>query len=1023
MADQNRFGRYCRVVRQVLRWLTVGIAALAFLLFVMRLRDTKTTPVHSKVTAPSVPDAGVTRDGELLLTIIERESKAPNEKSDAATPSPEKPIANAKVRVFWQKDREYFDAGQAKTDKGGKATLRSLPRGVLWVLAEADGYARSSSQLIIEGEKRELSLALEAAHSLDVTVTDEQSQPLKQATVLVTGHDPLPFGALTGADAVARFQRLGRAPWTVKASAPGYESVTRAGVSGPISIVLRRLGTLIVRVERAAGGPAVGAQVMVAGTTLWPARSVLTDKHGSVLIRGLLAGSFDLRATLGDEVSRTELGIELKRGDEREVVLRLEPGRFANVHVTDGEEDSAPPVPDAAVVIAESGLSSFPLQGRTGSDGRVRMGPMARGPATASASAKDFVGGSTVAVPERAEAELRIALVRGATLIGRVVDIHDHVIAGATVEIVGTDEVGLPVAETPALRALRSAHFNWSLTHGSTLLAAGELGVMQGPIPAIPGAASELGNLGFSGAEALVGGGTTPNSGLAGAAISSDLDPWVSRSDGTFRAHPVTPGRMRAIVRHPEYVEGISDVVTLTPGGVAEVKVVLHEGGRLEGRVVDDRDFPVGGARVDLAAVKGTTVRTTVTADDGSFAFAAVPLEVTLTVERPSADSQRAAVRRSLTLHEDKRETVVIVLPAEREAVQFKVTDEHDNALENAEVQVTSLAPEIPLKRTNFTNAEGLLSVPDARGLSLRVRCDLPGFVPASRTVDAASEMIRVVLKRGVVVTGRITSVRGRRNLQGAIVTVISEGQRRVALTNDEGQYTIRDVAPGAVHLHVEHDDFAAVDRDSVVKTTGRTDRAFELEDIDLAEPGEVSGLVLDRNGNPVGGARVATYPVPAYLAAGTLPTTMVVTRHDGRFTLKSVPAGTLTLHAYAPSVGRGSSTPVEVIAGRETRDATIRLTSNSGDDVPTGQTANVAITLAEQSGAITVASVAPGSEAERAGIIAGDALVAVEGIRPESLGDARSRLAGSDGSDVLLEFLRGGSPFRLRLAREPVRR
>jgi len=179
LADLDPFGRYGPVVRQVLRWLTVGIAALAFLLFVARLRDTKSSSVRPKVTAPSVPDAGITRDGELSLTLVEREPNAPNDKGDAGATVPDKPIANARVHVFWQQDREYFDAGSARSDGKGKAVLRSLPRGVLWVLAEGDGYARTSSQLVIEGEKRELTLALEPAHSLEVSVTDEQSQPLK----------------------------------------------------------------------------------------------------------------------------------------------------------------------------------------------------------------------------------------------------------------------------------------------------------------------------------------------------------------------------------------------------------------------------------------------------------------------------------------------------------------------------------------------------------------------------------------------------------------------------------------------------------------------------------------------------------------------------------------------------------------------------------------------------------------------------------------------------------------------------
>jgi hypothetical protein len=998
---------------------------LTFLVFVLRLQDTRITALRPRVSVPTVPDSGVTRDSELSVTVVERGSETTVDSRDAGPVNDAKRIADAQIRAFWQQGREYFAAGQVSTNVAGEATLRLLPRGVLWILVEARGHARSSSQLVLDGEKRSLTLSLEPAHSLEVTVADEQNQPLNQATVLVTGHDPLPFGALTGADAVARFLRLGKPPWTVKVSAPGYESVTKAGVTSPLSIVLRRLGALIVRVERASGGPAVNASVMIAGSSLWPARSVRTDAHGSALIRGLLAGSFDLRATLDTEVSRTELGVELKRGEEREVVLRLVPGRFANVRVTDGEGDNAAPVPDAAVVIAEAGLSSFPLHGRTGTAGTLRMGPIAPGSATASASARDFVGGSTVPVPEILAAELRIALVRGATLVGRVLDINDHAISGASIEIVGTDQVGLPIAETPALRALRSAHFDWTLARGAALLPAGELGVMPGSIPAIPGAAAGLVDWVLPGTETLVGGANTSAAGLSGAmsgANLSELEPWVSRGDGTFRAHPVTPGRLRAIVRHPEYVEGISDVVTLGPGGEAEVTVRLHEGGRLDGRVVDDRDFPVGGARVDLAAIKGTTCRTTVTADDGSFAFAAVPLEITLTVEKPSVETQRNAVRRSLTLHEGRRETIVVVLPAERQPVQVTVTNEQGELLENAELQVASLSADVPLKRTSFTNAEGQVTISDARGLSLRLRCELPGYAPTSRSIEHAEEALRVVLQRGVIVTGRVTSVRGRHNVEGAQVTLVGESQQRVVRTNVDGLWTARDVAPGSVRLRVEHAEYAPFERVAEVKPAARADRAFELEDIDLAEPGEVTGIVLDKGGNPVAAARVATYPVPAYLAAGSLPSTMAITRVDGRFQLKLVPAGTVTLYAYAPSVGRGNSSSFEVIAGRETHDITVRLSSPSGDEPLTGQTANVAITLAERDATLTVASVAPGSEAERAGIVPGDSLITVEGVHPESILDARGRLAGSEGTDVLLEFLRNGTSIKMRLPREPVR-
>jgi hypothetical protein len=585
--------------------------------------------------------------------------------------------------------------------------------------------------------------------------------------------------------------------------------------------------------------------------------------------------------------------------------------------------------------------------------------------------------------------------------------------------------MGLPIAETPALRALRSAHFDWSLAAGTPLLPMGELGVMPGPIPAIPGAAAGVADWVLPGTESLLGGANTSTLGLAGAmnaAHLAELEPWVSRGDGSFRAHPVTPGRVRVIVRHPEFVEGVSEPIMLAPGAESDVKVVLHEGGRVEGRIVDAHDMPVGGARVDLAALKGTTARTTVTADDGSFAFAAVPFEITLTVERPSDDSQRLAVRKNVTLHEGLRETVVIVLPAPRESVQVFVCDEQGLGLENVEVQVTSLAAEIPLKRTSFTNAEGRIAVSDARGLSLRVRADLPGFVPVSQGFDNAGEVLQIMLRRGVVITGRVTAVRGRHNVAGAQVTVVSQGLRRSTATDGDGRWTVRDVAPGAVHWLVQHPDYAPAEGDATVSSTGREDRPFELPALDLPESGEISGIVLDKSGSPVAGARVAPYTVPSYLVIGNLPPTMAITKRDGRFVLKNIGAGRVTLHALAPSVGRGSSAPFEVVAGRETPDIAIKLAASASDESASASGSSVAISLGEQGSDIVVASVAPGSEAERTGIAAGDTLVTIEGVHPASLSDARGRLSGPEGTDVLLEVQRQGKPIKVRIAREPVR-
>ena len=119
------------------------------------------------------------------------------------------------------------------------------------------------------------------------------------------------------------------------------------------------------------------------------------------------------------------------------------------------------------------------------------------------------------------------------------------------------------------------------------LVPAGELGVMPGPVPPIPHRAARARTPARE-----------PRSARRGRHRALAEEPWVTRADGTFRASPASPGRVRAIVRHPQYVEAQSDLVTLSPGGEAHVDVVMHEGGTLEGRVLDARDRPVEGARV-----------------------------------------------------------------------------------------------------------------------------------------------------------------------------------------------------------------------------------------------------------------------------------------------------------------------------------------------------------------------------------------------------------------------------------------
>jgi protocatechuate 3,4-dioxygenase beta subunit len=503
----------------------------------------------------------------------------------------------------------------------------------------------------------------------------------------------------------------------------------------------------------------------------------------------------------------------------------------------------------------------------------------------------------------------------------------------------------------------------------------------------------------------------------------SEADNWVTRYDGTFAAHPVTPGRIRALVRHPAYVEGLSDLVTLTAGGVAEVKITLRAGGSLEGVVVDRYGRPIGGMRVELSANTGSRTVATYTADDGAFAFAALPSEVTITVARGESPD-RPVVRERITVREGKRESVRIVVPEARDAVECLVVDERGDPIEGAEVVFASLDANSPLRQTRFTGADGRVTMDDTRGLELSVTVESPGYAPAQERFGKAPERVRVVLKHGVKITGRVTSVRGRVLVAQARVTVVSQGRRRVTTTNADGVWQMPDVPAGPIQLVVEGPSLPSVELERNVERQARLDRPFDLGDVDLPEAGGVSGVVVDGRGTPVPGARVSTQPLGSYAPLMAQSSGSVVTDASGNFRLAPVAIGKVTVYAIAEGVGQGRSEPVEIQRDRDRDGVKIQLLERVADEgaVPTGS--SVAITLrAAAAGITTIASVAPGSEAERAGLRTGDELLAIDGVTPRDLADARQRLSGPENQDVLVEIQRQGQRFKVRTVREPVRR
>jgi hypothetical protein len=336
---------------------------------------------------------------------------------------------------------------------------------------------------------------------------------------------------------------------------------------------------------------------------------------------------------------------------------------------------------------------------------------------------------------------------------------------------------------------------------------------------------------------------------------------------------------------------------------------------------------------------------------------------------------------------------------------------------------MVSVASDAPLRRTLFTGRDGRAVFKDARGLPARFTVSHRGRAPLARDVDAAPAELRLTLVSGIRVTGTVTTRRGRDRLEGAEIVLHAPLEALRAKSDRDGVFRFDDVPQGSMRLSASHAGYARAERTIRVEAPSFADRAVAIDPIDLEQGGAVFGQVVDSHGDPVAGARVSVGPAPALVPAGKLPSSVATTNRKGEFKIEDLPEGDVILEASAPDLSRGRATGVRIDSGRVTDRVRIAVTSPENDPTAGAPgTSGVAVAVDERGG-VRVTSVAAGSEAERAGLLPGDRVTAIDGQRVLSAKDARARFFGAASDDVLIEIVRGDENKKLRFPREQVQR
>ena len=522
------------------------------------------------------------------------------------------PLGDATLVLDWDDDPEARGADRVplasvRGSADGRFHIANVPPGRYWLRAHAAEHADGRVRLEAHpGETLTTSVRLAQAETLTGQVVDRGGQPIPGSRVLVWSlADPAERPREARTDDAGRFVLGGLAHGLHRliAEAPGFGSVEQGPIEVPSAAPVLRMATdghEIAGTVTSGGAPVAGARVVIGGENLAPSRETTSNGNGGFLFGGLGAGAYVLRAARGGEVSRVSSEVIVDRSGERPPVVRLDlgPGWMISGRVLD---DSGRALSAAEVrVDALPGEDPLPELVRPDARGNWRAGPLPAGEYRLTPRQPGFVArrpvqlliGSSTVGGDRPQI---LELVRGAEIVGRVVDGRGVALPGA------------------AVRCLVPGREDLSVIADRLPLAAEAAGLPSGSGHAL------------------------------GRTRTTATD-----SGGRFHLADMLPGRVFVEVSRGGSVPHRSGELGLLPGQRLDLgAVTLRDGVRIIGRVVDQADAPIEGARVVVAATpaSGREAEIVLVTDrGGQFATAVLEGAHEFRVSAAGTQSQRLTV-------------------------------------------------------------------------------------------------------------------------------------------------------------------------------------------------------------------------------------------------------------------------------------------------------------------------------------------------------------------------------------------
>ena len=604
-------------------------------------------------------------------------------------------------------------------------------------------------------------------------------------------------GAITGFLALGSFVIPGS--YLPKPDAASIDAFVAGGTRGAMEPVPAGSATIAGRIYGPDGEPLAGAEVTLAGSGFWPARSIHSGPDGRFSWVGIPSGIYELRAAKAPLAAPPVEGLILDSGTHRTFALQLVEGWTLSGHVRDALDDRA--IAGATVHVAGGPLGVLTRSTTSDARGRFTLAGIFEDALGVYVDAPGFVPVGPIFVSSK-DSSILLRLEPGASIRGEVVDPSGRPIANAVVRAYG--------ARLPMI----------------TSFGIDSLGVTTGPVPPIvEGGPPQL-------------------------AFTEEVS---TRADGTFELSALRSGAYAVIASHEGYAPTESAELELSAGAEpSRVRLVLRPGFDLRGRIVDRFGSGLEAIPVELQIPTERLPRMTLSDADGAFAFAGV--RGTVTLRALPYDLQPASA--TLSVERALDAPVELVLSETLATLRGRVVDEAGFGIDGALVSVIPNEARADFPRTAKSAGDGSFAVPALPKPPYRVHVDHPAYGAVTLGGVEQDRDLQVVLATAVALEGRVVDEWSNEGLAGVAVTL--EGPTTLTTkSGGRGTFGFPRIPMGTYEIAFRHPDYQARSDRIVVAPPLYAERPQTLPTVRLLRGGSVEGEVYDSYGEPVPAAEV----------------------------------------------------------------------------------------------------------------------------------------------------------------------